>query len=146
MSFARQMQLIATNTGQKMEDVLFEGISLIAQSIVVKTPVGDPNLWQRPVWPAGYDPGKLRANWQASFGQPKTDFLQNTDEEGAQTIEKIQSVLSQFSSNVFYLVNNAPYARRIEYAGWSTQAPAGMVRTTVAGWVRTIERTAASLS
>jgi hypothetical protein len=46
---------------------------------------------------------------------------------------------------IIYLTNSLPYARRLEY-GWSKQAPAGMVRITVANFERHLQNQIKGLS
>ena len=69
--------------------------------IQTKTPVGDPGLWK---WPAhkDYKPGTLRDNW---------------------LIDKTPTLIT--------ISNETPYAYRVEYGSWSTQAPQGMMRISV---------------
>lgn len=43
--------------------------------------------------------------------------------------------------DVIYFTNNQPYARRLEF-GWSSQAPLGMVRLTVANFQGIVDREA----
>ena len=43
-----------------------------------------------------------------------------------------------------YMVNNLPYARRLEY-GWSKQSPSGVVRITVQNYTRYLEKAVKSL-
>ena len=42
------------------------------------------------------------------------------------------ATVPELAGNVVYLTNNLPYAQRLEYEGWSKQAPAGMVRVNMA--------------
>jgi hypothetical protein len=62
-------------------------------------------------WPApkDYVPGTLRASWELT--------------------EEV---------NLYRIVNAQPYAQRVEY-GWSTQAPAGMLRISLLEWPRIVE-------
>ena len=99
--------------------------------IVKRTPVGNPSLWQSPP-PSGYVGGRLRGNWQANIGTPKTDELNTIDANGAKTVGEATREINKFNLNEkdIYLTNNLPYAERVEY-GWSAQRPQGMMRTTV---------------
>jgi len=72
-----------------------------------RTPVGDPTLWKS-VAPSGYKPGTLRASWSLDFKQTSSVVLAT-------------------------LSNDQPYAERVEY-GWSSQAPAGMLRISLKEW------------
>ncbi|PLC06404.1 hypothetical protein CY658_05050 [Variovorax sp. RO1] len=58
---------------------------------------------------------------------------QATDKSGASTVEAGSKVIAKFEAGPdIYIVNNLPYGPRLEYEGYSKQAPAGMVRITVA--------------
>ncbi|SEN09832.1 hypothetical protein SAMN02800694_2764 [Luteibacter sp. UNCMF331Sha3.1] len=82
--------------------------------------------------PAGYVGGRLRANWTVSLGAPSTTVFDEVDKSGQRAIQQGIAVI-QHANGVqdIYVMNNLPYARAIEY-GHSTQAPAGMVRVTLA--------------
>lgn len=103
--------------------VLFD----MANAVVLRTPV---------------DTGRLRASWQ--FG---TDEIPSAAPAGLESLNELMAATLQAEAgHVHYIVNNLPYASVIEYGlypnppthptgktvgGYSTQAPAGMVRITV---------------
>ena len=76
------------------------------------------------------DTGRAKGNWQATIASPASGTLETNDPSGAAVIAKASIVAQAAAGGVFYLVNNLPYIRRLEY-GYSSQAPAGMVRVTV---------------
>lgn len=77
------------------------------------------------------DTGRFRGNWQVSIENIPIGTVNQSDESGSETIAEIVKVASELKGDqAIYLVNNLPYARRLEY-GWSKQAPGGMVRLTV---------------
>lgn len=77
------------------------------------------------------DTGRARGNWQASINAPRTNALETTDKNGGATISAGQSAVNKAAGNVFYLTNNLPYIERLEFEGWSKQAPSGWVRTAI---------------
>lgn len=92
----------ATKKSEKQAKTAFRKAAKgLYNKIVSYTPVGDPSLWK---WPAhaDYVPGKLKESW---------------------TIEE--------STSEIIIKNDQPYAYRIEYGSWSTQAPYGMMRRAV---------------
>lgn len=88
----------------------------------------------------GYVGGRFRSNWQLTTGAPAAGEIDEIESAG-ETIAKIVAGAGDLSAGeVAYLVNNLPYAIPLEY-GHSTQAPAGMVRVTVAEFQRLVEDT-----
>lgn len=86
----------------------------------------------------GYVGGRFRSNWQLTTGAPAVGEIDEIESAG-ETIAKIVAGAGDLSAGeVAYIVNNLPYAIPLEY-GHSTQAPAGMVRVTVADFQRLVE-------
>jgi hypothetical protein len=88
----------------------------LVTGIVLKTPV---------------DTGRARANWFTSIGSPSDNITESTDANGSSTIAGSLGAISKATGNVLWITNNLPYIYRLEFEGWSRQAPAGMVRVTV---------------
>lgn len=85
---------------------------------------------------AGYIGGRFRGNWQIGVGVSPNGTLDVVDNQGdgSKTYSSIQaSIPDKAAGNIYYLVNNLPYAQRLE-DGWSKQAPIGMVALTVVKW------------
>lgn len=116
----------------------------VGSSLIEKSPVGDPDLWESPP-PPGYVGGRFRANWQHGEGYMPSSQLPDIDPSGAATNARIMaSVAPNAAGKIHFYVNNLPYAQRLE-EGWSTQAPAGMVGLTVMQFQTYVNRAAASL-
>jgi len=131
-------------------------------AVIRDTPVGDPDLWKgstkdakgRGKGPEGYVGGRLRGNWRCSLAMPDTTTFtapKGGNKNGKKKTAKqarveyknfpdANTVLSSVNEvcqsatrkNVLWLANSLPYAHRVEYEGWSRQAPEGMVRRNVA--------------
>ena len=71
------------------------------------------------------DTGRARGNWQCTIGSP---FVGEND-NGSNS--QIISTIPEHAGSVVYLSNNLPYISALEY-GHSKQAPAGMVRVSIA--------------
>ncbi|KGU87202.1 hypothetical protein [Pseudomonas mediterranea] len=80
-----------------------------------------------------YVGGRFRGNWQVSFETAKEGTLEQIDPSGSLSKRQGTATIQTFSLGVgsIWLINNLPYGHRLEYEGWSTQAPAGMVRISV---------------
>lgn len=88
----------------------------LVTGIVLKTPV---------------DTGRARANWFTSIGSPSANVTNSTDPSGSSSISSALGAISNATGNVLWITNNLPYIYRLEFEGWSKQAPAGMVRVTI---------------
>lgn len=116
-SFSLQIEKWTEET-QKRVTLAVRKIALdVFERIILKSPV---------------DTGRFRGNWQVQIGSIPTGTLEIDDKSGQVTLAKAQAeVLGVKAGDTIFLINNLPYAQRLEY-GWSNQAPEGMVRTTVA--------------
>jgi hypothetical protein len=74
----------------------------------------------------GYVGGRFRANWNVSYGAPDESTIDSVDKQRG--LNEAKKAMTLPIGGVTYLTNGLPYAHRLEYEGWSTQAPAGMVR------------------
>jgi hypothetical protein len=73
--------------------------------------------------------GRLAGNWIISSDNPASGTFDIVDPNGSKTINKVQDYVSRLDGNFdMFLTNNLPYAYRIEYDGWSSKRPEGMVR------------------
>ncbi|MDU9398031.1 hypothetical protein [Pseudomonas sp. zfem003] len=96
---------------------------------------------------AGYVGGRFRGNWQVSFEVPARGETGVIDANGSTTKSAGAAVIQQFNLGVgsIYLMNNVPYAQRLEN-GWSQQAPNGMVRITVVEFQAMVRRAVQALT
>jgi len=148
--FTASIKGFAEKTGLRLDSVLKKVLLDISTQVVTKSPVGNRELWainsmEKRAWrvahgrnelkPDGYVGGRFRGNWQ--FGEesaptgvlydPKSTSFPSQD---AVIGELHTQMLSAKFGKTYWIVNNLPYAVRLEY-GWSTQAPTGMVGTTM---------------
>jgi hypothetical protein len=130
--------------GDRMDEVVRGTLLDLSKRIVLRTPVGNPSLWQGPP-PPGYTGGQARGNWQASIGSPASGTTTAIDKTGTPTITSIAGETHKAPGNVFFLTNNAPYIGRLEFDSWSTQAAEGMVRVSLRELDRSIDEQVANL-
>lgn len=76
------------------------------------------------------DTGRARGNWIASADRPVLVALDGAKSEQQALADAGSVALKQPAGGVVFLANNLPYIQRLEN-GWSNQAPAGMVGTTL---------------
>lgn len=87
----------------------------------------------------GYVGGRFRGNWQFSINSPAMEELDRIDPSGREAVaELVTQVQALTIGQTAYIVNNLPYAIPLEY-GHSSQAPAGMVRVTLANFQRIVD-------
>ena len=90
------------------------------------------DMFRRVIIKSPVDTGRFKSNWQVAIGSIPFGTLELNDKTGAATIAQVTAAtLGLKAGDVIYLVNNLAYARALEY-GHSKQAPAGMVRVTIA--------------
>ena len=123
----RRLRDLERLVGDRMDKVVRGTLLDLSRRIVLRTPVGNPSLWQGPP-PPGYTGGQARGNWQASIGSPASGTTEATDKSGTATIAGIAGETRKAPGNVWYLTNNLPYVSTALEYGSSTQAPTGMVR------------------
>ena len=116
----------AQHTGESLENVATASFLDVAGGVIRDTPV---------------DKGQLRANWRVGIDAPATGQLDIVDPSGQAT----QAALVNQAPNIFgrlvYFTNNLPYARRIEYEGYSSiKASQGMLRININRFTDAVER------
>lgn len=114
--FAGQVRRWSDETKGKL-DLAVRKISLeVFSNVIMLSPV---------------DTGRFRGNWQTAVGQVPSGTIEAVDPSGSIVTARVQSVIGSVEAgDVILMVNNLPYARRLE-EGWSKQAPNGMVALTV---------------
>lgn len=141
-----------TKKAQANADEVLRAVTIaLLNNVVVRSPVGNPDLWKgdkygfiRP--PTGYVGGRFRANWQVTIGSPAEGTIEAVDPIGQIPILSAQTVIADARCGpTIYIVNNLPYAIRLEY-GWSKQAPAGMVRLAAIEFQQIVDNAARELA
>lgn len=74
--------------------------------------------------------GRFRANWQHGVNIAPAGEITALDPTGSDTKARLAQAIAQSDPGVHYLVNNLPYAAKLEF-GWSPQRPQGIVLATV---------------
>lgn len=144
MAFGRRVGKWVVDTKRQRDDVVTLVFKRLGTLIVNCTPVGDRTLWQSPA-PAEYRPGSLVNNWFAGIGEPGALTARGHNVNGADSLSQINAISKRAPGKLAYIANPLPYARRVEY-GWSTQAPSGMVRISVAEFQQIVRRAVADVT
>lgn len=111
-----------------------QAVVLAAQGLIARTPV---------------DTGQARGNWVFGAGAINYEVVETRrDASGGATLGAISAAVMTVriaSVPYLYVSNSLPYIQRLE-DGWSQQAPAGMVKATLAELPRQIEAFARSIA
>lgn len=113
------------------------------------------------------DSGRFRANWNVSINAPNESTNGATDGGTGRVTKKTFDAASDFFGGptpvrgralaetrkaltlpvggVTYMTNGLPYAQRLEFDGWSDQAPAGMVRISAQEFGQYVRKAVASV-
>lgn len=143
--FSLDIAKFVEKAGGNVEKVVQKVGADILASVVARTPVGNPSLWKSKP-PKGYVGGRLRGNWNVSFGAPDLTTTPVRDQSGGPTIQRGIGILTGWNGEAdIYVMNSLPYVRTIEYEGHSKQAPAGMVRITVTEFQAFIQKAVAEV-
>jgi hypothetical protein len=156
MSFTLDLQKFAKKTNSNVEVLVKSAVAGVAESIIEKSPVGNPSLWTQEFkdvatslgWIGkGYTGGRFRGNWDYGFNvTPKTEF-DVVDKNGALSMSRIESGMAgkKMAGNIHYIANNLPYAQALENGHSRIQAPHGMVRLAAIEWQSIVDEQARKL-
>lgn len=120
--FELQLRQFAERTGEKADAAVRTVVLEVWRRLIIRSPV---------------DTGRFRANWSYGYGAPPKGAIPVAGTSESPAAAAPPPKLTN-GIGVHYLVNNVPYARRLEY-GWSKQAPAGMVRITALEFVGIVD-------
>jgi len=119
----------------------------IDRELVLRTPVGNPELWaanrgkkrgDRGFVGRNYTGGRARANWLPSLDVPSDATVDQPDPSGTQTMARMGQVTARFRlGQRIWISNNLDYIQRLN-EGHSTQAPAGFVEAAIQVGTRTV--------
>lgn len=132
-TFAGQLEDFKNFCLERADQIYYELVIAITNRIIDKSPV---------------DTGRFKANWQYSVNSYGTGSLNQYDisgmgpyglglEESYARVDAKAEMRMGINGNrpkmgdTVYIYNNLIYSVPLEY-GWSTQAPSGVVRTTLA--------------
>ncbi|UIS24776.1 structural protein [Stenotrophomonas phage vB_SmaS-AXL_1] len=120
--FQQQLRGFGIKTLDKVDKVRRASVLELFKLVIFSTPV---------------DTGRLRGNWQTTINSPAGAAIDRLDMGGGAAMAEAVANLGSLT-DVIWFTNNLPYAERIEYDGWSKQAPEGMVRRHLASWKRIV--------
>lgn len=129
MSFSADLSKITKSIDGKMDKVYAALCLEVFNRVILRTPVGNPDYWKKPV--KGYVGGRLRANWQFTKFTPAKGEKDTTKWQSNHAAVQDQAA-KVAATETAYLTNNLPYAVAVENGHSTRQAPAGMVKVSLA--------------
>ena len=130
--FEVELEAAIRRTGLKAETLTRKIALELFKRVILKTPV---------------DTGMARGNWQTSTASPLSSSIIRADRAGQTVVADMTAKVAAWNTKqAVFLSNSLPYIRKLEYggfpispkrgkgktfAGFSRQAPAGMVRISV---------------
>lgn len=122
-SFNKAFAALIKKTEKSVEEVVKDTVMDLTVNLVLRSPV---------------DTGKFRGNWNTSFNQPNYNTVGDVENN---SVERAVKVVERYQlGDTVYITNSLPYAARLEYEGWSKQAPDGMVRLTLVEYPQILRR------
>ena len=117
MSLANDLKKIAARRKEDLDEIAQAVTVRVANQIVLQSPV---------------DQGFFKNNFNSSIGDISYSIDAPENPNGSKSLNGIAETFSVFGTGkVGYFTNSMPYAMRLEYDGWSQQAPSGVVRVNV---------------
>jgi hypothetical protein len=127
--FSDQFNAWVKATNKTMHQGIANTTIRLGTMIIEKTPV---------------DTGRAKGNWMSAFDAP--DTATSETRQAAQSIGGLHLKFTPSSvarNNSIFITNSLPYIKRLEN-GYSKQAPAGMVRLSIAEFTAILQREIAS--
>lgn len=120
---AVELAVILERYQSELERIARDAPDELTTRVITRTPV---------------DTSALRLSWTSNNGDPVA-----INRDGNDARHDHAAVINSLNiGDKYSLANGQPYARRIEYEGWSQQAPQGMLRVSVAEWQQIADRAA----
>ena len=128
MSWSKDLKNIIIKNEKLTEKQLRAGMFDAANTVILGSPVGAPELWQQPA-PDYYRAGSYRSAHRISINRITTG--NNGIESQGSTMMRLDGELARFKiGETLFMTNPLPYAVPLEY-GHSSQAPNGIYRPAV---------------
>lgn len=120
MSIRTQLEAIAKKRMQDVSEIARVSIIRVGNRVITASPV---------------DKGSFRNQWNTSINSISRDTSKPDSRGGADSINELASEISDLKLGATaYFTNPMPYGPRLEYDGWSEQAPNGMLRVNTDLW------------
>ena len=124
-SIERQLRAIAEKTKRKQTEVFQASTIRLGQAIISESPV---------------DKGTFKNSWNTAIGAVSYDTSKPENRSGQDSInELVETITDTNIGATAYFSNPQPYGLRLEYDGWSAQAPNGFLRVNTMRWEQIVK-------
>jgi hypothetical protein len=124
-SFRAALQRIGREVDQRYAAVLRATMIALLVKVAYRTPIRT---------------GRAAGSWSIGRGNPGSFMVpEGQSSSPEEAIQRASQVSFEYPYVTWYLYNKVPYIERLEYEGWSQQAPDGMLRLSVAELESSIE-------
>lgn len=131
MGFAADLARLCEAAGDKVELVVRKAALDLGGQLLDRSPV---------------DTGRFKNNWATSVNSMSTATGAGADASAAAARTMLQAQVAEWKpGQTIWITNSLPYAYRLEYDGWSKQAPGGMVRLAVQDYAQAVAKAAREL-
>lgn len=131
MGFAADLARLCEAAGDKAELVVRKAALDLGGQLLDRSPV---------------DTGRFKNNWATSVNGMSTATGAGADASAAAARTMLQAQVAEWKpGQTIWITNSLPYAYRLEYDGWSKQAPGGMVRLAVQDYAQAVAKAAREL-
>ena len=131
MGFAADLARLCEAAGDKAELVVRKAALDLGGQLLDRSPV---------------DTGRFKNNWATSVNGMSTATGAGADTSAAAARTMLEAQVASWKpGQTIWITNSLPYAYRLEYDGWSKQAPGGMVRLAVQNYAQAVAKAAREL-
>lgn len=156
MTFTRDITKFVKNTEIRLAAAVVKSVYEMSSQIIKATPIDLPFGWHDPE-----SVGYARGGWNVSFDGPNRRLTGRLDPSGEETIAAVRRALSGYrirTHSSIHINNSVSYVPILEFggyqnfvtrlkstdAGYSSQAPVGMVRVTTFMWPTFVNKAVAT--
>ena len=119
MAFSDQFDALLAKKLAYLTKVRNAGVFSVASRIIDDTPVLT---------------GALKGSWKSTLVAPSTDDQERIDVAGEVPKAELKAAIEAWpEKGSLFMSNHQDYSEGVEFDGWSTQQPAGMVRKNILG-------------
>lgn len=130
-TFSEQLEGFAEYAKEAADEIFKSVVIQVGSSLINLSPV---------------DTGRFLANWQFSINSTSNASLDETDQMGDKTLARFVKEVGPLTyGQTAYIYNNLIYGVSLEY-GHSRQAPAGMLRITLARFQQIVNQAVEELA